>query len=88
MSEPHIDLDNSPHAWKNGVYVSMYHLLPIWRILAPKIRVCHEMLRVFRYINVLTCVIYNCMHSTEQQGLLELHVLVSAVIFIDKDTYM
>ena len=51
--------------------------------MVPKIRVCPEMLRVFQYIDVLTCVVYNCMHSTEQQGQLEL--LVSTVIFIGED---
>ena len=62
------------------IYVCMYHLL---RTVVPKIRVCLEMLRVFQYIDVLTCVVYNCMHSTEQQRQLEL--LVSTVIFIDED---
>ena len=43
-----------------SIYVSMYHLLRVCRTLVPEIRVCPEMLRVFRYINVITCVIYNC----------------------------
>ena len=29
--------------------------------LVPEIRVCPEMLHVFRYINVFSCMIYNCM---------------------------
>ena len=71
-SKPHIDHDNGPHAGNNGIYVSiylsMYHLPRVCRTLVPEIRVHPEMLHVFRYIDVLTCVIYNCMHSTEQQG--------------------
>ena len=35
--------------------------------MVPEIHVRPEMLRVLRYIEVLACVIYNCMHSTEQQ---------------------
>ena len=44
-----------------------------------------EMLHVFRYIDMLTCMIYNYiyMHLTEQQGRPEL--LVSAMKIIDKD---
>ena len=38
----------------------VYHLPRICRTLVPEIRVCPEMLRVFRYIDVLTCVNYNC----------------------------
>ena len=45
----------------------MYRLPRVCRTLAPEIRVHPEMLHVFLYIDVLTCVIYNCMHSTEQQ---------------------
>ena len=55
----------------------------ICRTLFPEIRVRPEMLQVFRYIDMLTCVIYNCMHSTEQQGQLEL--LMSAVKIINED---
>ena len=61
----------------------MYHLPHICCTLVPEIRVHPKMLCVFRYIDVLTCVIYNCMHSTEQQGRLEL--LMSAVKIIDED---
>ena len=61
----------------------MYHLPRVRRTLVPEIRVRPEMLCIFRYIDVLTCVIYNCMHSTEQQRRLEL--LVSAVKIIDED---
>ena len=60
----------------------MYHLYTLH--LVPEICVCPEMLRVFWYIDVLTCMVYNCMQLTElQQGRLEL--LVSAVIFIHED---
>ena len=44
------------------MYVCMYVsnvLLRVCRTLVPEIRVHPEMLRVFRYIDVLTCVIYN-----------------------------
>ena len=51
--------------------------------LVPKICVRPEMLHVFQSIDVLTCVIYNCMHSTEKQERLEL--LVSAMKIIDED---
>ena len=67
MSEPHIDHDNSPCVQNNGIYVSMYHLPHACRTLVPKICVRPEMLCVFWYIDVLTCVIHNYMHSTEQQ---------------------
>ena len=59
LSEPHIDRDNSPRTRNNGMSVSMYHLSRICRTLVPEIRVRPEMLHVFRYIDVLTCVIYN-----------------------------
>ena len=64
------------------MYLCMYHLPHVCRTLVPRIRVCPEMLRVFRYIDVLTCVIYNC-RSTEQQG--QLQLLMSAVKIIDED---
>ena len=64
------------------IYLSMYHLPRVCRTPVPEIRVRPEMLRVFRYIDMLTCVIYNCL-STEQQGQLEL--LVSARKIIDED---
>ena len=63
--------------------VSMYHLPRVCHTLVPEIRVHPEMIHVFQYIDVLTCVIYNCMHSTEQQRSLEL--LLSAVKIIDED---
>ena len=45
----------------------MYHLPRICHTLVPEIRVHTEteMVHVFQYIDMLTCVIYNCMHSTE-----------------------
>ena len=48
------------------------HLPRICHTLVPKICVCHKMLYVFLYIDMLTCVIYNCMRLTEQQGQPEL----------------
>ena len=54
------------------VYLCMYHLPYVCCTLVPKICVLPEMLDVFWYIDVLMCMIYNCMHSTEQQGRLEL----------------
>ena len=62
------------------IYVSMYHL--------P--RVCHTLVPVYalKYsvhsgiIDMLMCVIYNCMHSTEQQGRSEL--LMSAMKILTK----
>ena len=76
------------HARNNGIYVSiflcLYHLPRVCHTLVPEIRLRPEMLRVFQYIDVLTCVIYNCMHSTEQQGRL-VELLVSAVKIIDED---
>ena len=38
-------------------------------------RICPEMLRVFWYRDVLTCVIYNCMHLNEKHGQLELLIV-------------
>ena len=83
LSKPHTDHDNGPHAWNNGIYLCIYRLPCICRTLVLEICVRPEILRVFRYIDVLTCVIYNCMHLTEQQVRLEL--LVSAVKIIDED---
>ena len=53
----------------------MYHLPRVCCTLVPEIRVCHKMLCVFWCIDVLTCVIYSCMHLTEQQGQLELLIV-------------
>ena len=57
--EPHIDHDNGPHMQNNSMSVSMYHLPRICHTLIPEIRVRPEMLCVFRYIELLTCMIYN-----------------------------
>ena len=43
-----------------SMYLSMYHLPRLCHILVPEIRVRPEILRVCLYIDVLTCVIYNC----------------------------
>ena len=85
LSEPHIDHDNGPSARNNGIYLCMYQLSHICHTLVPEIRVCSEMIHVFWYIDMITGVVYNCMHSTEQQGQLEL--LVSVVKIIDEDRY-
>ena len=53
LSKPHIDLDSCPHMYVSNIFTRV--CCP----LIPEIRVCHEMLRVFQYIDVLTCVIYN-----------------------------
>ena len=66
-----------------SIYLCLYHLPCICRTMVPEIHVHPKMLLVFRYIDVLVCVIYNCMHSTEQQEPLEL--LVSAVKIINED---
>ena len=58
LSKPHIDHDNGPHAWNSAIY--LYHLPCVCRTLVPKIHICPEMLRVFWYIDMLTCMIYNC----------------------------
>ena len=60
--------------------VCLYHLPRICRTLVPGICVRPKIFRVFWYIDVITCVIYN---STEQQGRPEL--LVSAMKIIGKD---
>ena len=51
LSESHIDHDNSLHVWNTGIYLSC-----VCCTLVPEIRVCHEMLRVFQYSDMLTCV--------------------------------
>ena len=58
LSEPHIDRDNSPHMYVSNIFTH------VCRTLVPEICVGPEMLCVFWYIDVLTCVIHIC----EQQG--------------------
>ena len=69
LSKPHIDRDNGPRTWNNGMSVSMYlclyHLPRVCRTLIPEIHVRPKMLHVFRYIDV--------------------ELLVSAVKIIDED---
>ena len=60
LSKPNIDHDSGPRVRNNGMYLSMYHLHRVCRNLVPEIHVHLEMLHVFRYIGVLTCVICNC----------------------------
>ena len=45
--------------WNNGIYLCLYHLPHVCRTLVPEIRISPEILRVFRYIDVLMCMIYN-----------------------------
>ena len=59
LSKPHIDHDNDPRTRNNGIYLSIYHLHCVCCMLVPETHVCPEILNVFRYIDVLTCVIYN-----------------------------
>ena len=54
LSEPHIDCDSSP-----CMYVCIYIFNRTCRTLVPEICVCPEILCVFQYIDVLTCMIYN-----------------------------
>ena len=45
LSEPHIDNDNSPHMWNNGLYLCTFVYLPhVCRTLVPEICVCSEIL--------------------------------------------
>ena len=64
LSKPHIDHDNSPCVQNNAiylsVYLSVYHLPRVCHTLVPEIRVRPEVLRVFQYIDMLMCVVYNC----------------------------
>ena len=43
----------------------MYHLPHVCCTLVPEIHVYPEILRVFWYIDALTCVIYNCAYSKD-----------------------
>ena len=68
LGEPHIDHDNGSRTQNNGIYVSIY--LSMYHLITP--RLSHPGCRdqcmpwnglcthVFRYIDVLMCVIYNC----------------------------
>ena len=60
LSEPHIDHDNGPRAWNNGMSVStcMYHLPHICHTLHGSRDPCTPP-HVFWYMEVPTCVIYN-----------------------------
>ena len=54
----------------NDVRLSIFYsiILPrVCRTLVPEICVCPEMLRVFQYIDMLMCVIYNCAYSKEDE---------------------
>ena len=81
LSKPHIDRDNGLHTRNNGMYLCIIYpaFVTPWfprSVYALK----------YSVYDMLTCMIYNCMHSTrstEQQRRLEL--LVSAVKIIDED---
>ena len=85
LSEPNIDHDNGPCAWNNGIRIIYPVFVAPWFLRSVYALKCSVYSGT--YIDMLTCVIYNCMHLTavltDQQGRLEL--LMSAVIFIDKD---
>ena len=48
-----------------GIMVSIFHLPCVCRTLVPEIRIRSEMLRVFRYIDMLTCMVYSCQLSID-----------------------
>ena len=69
LSKPHINHDNGTRARKNDIYLSIYLCIIYPVFVAPWfLRSCPEMLRVFWYINVLTCVIYNCRLTARTTG--------------------
>ena len=85
----HIDHDNGPaRGIMVSIYLSFYHLPRVCHTLVSEICVHPEMLHVFRYIDVLTCVIYNW-HSTELNSkdnwMSYSSWLMSAVKIIDED---
>ena len=81
---------NRPCAQNNGIYVSisthlsiylsMYHLPCIFHTLG-----CPEMLRVFLYIDMLTCMIYICTQLNSKD---DWSYSLSAMKIIDKDRYV
>ena len=60
----------------------MYHLPCVCRTLVPEIRVHPEILHVFRYIDMLMCVIYNC---TQLNSKNYWSYLLSAMKIINED---
>ena len=71
--------ERAPHwSWKrprmqnNGIYMyvcmylCLYHLPHVYCTLVPEICVCPDKLHVFRYIYMLTCVIYNCIRPNSK----------------------
>ena len=64
------------------MYVGMYHLPRVCHTLVPEIRVHPEMLRVFRYIGMLTCMICNCTRLNTKD---DWSYSVSAMEIIDED---
>ena len=71
LTKHHIDHDNGPCAGNNNCgYVYLYHLSHICRTLVPEIHVHHEMLHVFRYIDVVHVLLINVVvivMTSEQQ---------------------
>ena len=53
----------------------MYHLPHVCHTLVPKIRVHPEMLHVFRYIDVFTCVVYNEQYDDWSYSLLAVKII-------------
>ena len=74
LSEPHIDHDNDPSARNNGIYVSIY--LSMFVSFTPSL---------VQYIDVLTCVIYNCTRLNLQPRSRTMELLMSAVKIINED---
>ena len=65
----------------HGIIVSIYQLPCVCCTLVPEIRIRSETLRVFQYIDMLTCVIYNCQLSIDDDR----NYSLSAMKIIDED---
>ena len=63
----------------------MYHLPRLCRTMVPEIHVRPEMLHVFLYTDVLTCVIYNC---TQLNSMDNWSYSLSAIKVIDEYRYV
>ena len=77
-----MDINECRHCIYVSIYLSIYVCIIYPTFVAPWFLRSVYALKCSMY-DMLTCVIYNCMHSTEQQRRLEL--LVSAVKIIDED---
>ena len=78
---------NGPCAQNNGIYVSISIYLSIYVSFTLHFPHpgCPEMLHVFWYIDVLTCMIYNC---TQLNSKKEWSYSLSAMKIVDKDRYV